>query len=281
MSNTRARANEFSAHAQFRGTQPQLVDLGDKSVSSSASVSSTSDTSSLKLQLDSVRNSFQSNMDRAVNDCLASLSASFAAAMPATSDRTVAGAWPEVPTAAQIEESMAWRRPSTEQSSDVPAVPAFSIPAHLIDREATPTPTEQAVHHNIVCDKCDGPVVGIRHKCLDCPGMFHANEIIRPYIKSTLDFDLCTACIQSGSAEAHNPFHEFFEINEPGRVVVHTVYSNNGSVSPGPGSAGAPAVTPAAPVVHNAICNLCDSRIYGERFKCAKCPGTCQRLQDS
>lgn len=77
----------------------------------------------------------------------------------------------------------------------------------------------------------------------------------------------------SGSAERHNPFHEFFEISEPGRVIIHTVFSGDGERESAP-SARAP---PAAPLevpppvveevpVHAANCDLCDSRIHGDRY---------------
>lgn len=46
-----------------------------------------------------------------------------------------------------------------------------------------------------------------------------------------------------------HPLHEFIKITEPGRIVVHTV---------GDATARNPA--------HNANCNLCDSRIRGERY---------------
>lgn len=98
------------------------------------------------------------------------------------------------------------------------------------------------------------------------------------------DYDLCAPCIKAGSAERHNPFHEFFEIEEPGRVVVHTVFSGNGEMD----SSGTPRrtdstaardvpnpVLPSAePVTHNAFCDLCDSNIRGTRYKCLDCMGT-------
>lgn len=88
------------------------------------------------------------------------------------------------------------------------------------------------------------------------------------------DYDLCTPCISSGASTAHNPFHEFFEITEPGRVIVHTVFSGNGErVAPTSGtrqpSNETPATQPAAaqrPAAHLATCDLCDSRIIGERY---------------
>ena len=97
------------------------------------------------------------------------------------------------------------------------------------------------------------------------------------------DYDLCTSCIDSGLAEAHNPFHEFFEIEEPGRVIVHTVFSGNGERNAASRNGRHDGSTPhmhdnAAPataelVLHNATCDLCDSRIYGDRYKCVSCPG--------
>ena len=63
--------------------------------------------------------------------------------------------------------------------------------------------------------------------------------------------------------------HEFFEIEEPGRVIVHTVFSGEGereasqpSLPPRP---SAPEPEP-QPAVHNALCDMCDSQIYGDRY---------------
>ena len=81
------------------------------------------------------------------------------------------------------------------------------------------------------------------------------------------DYDLCTPCMTTVS-EVHNPFHEFFEINEPGRVIVHTVLTGNGERE----SQGTPTARAPAPeatqesVAHSANCNLCDSRIRGDRY---------------
>ncbi|KAJ7293065.1 hypothetical protein C8J57DRAFT_1490530 [Mycena rebaudengoi] len=117
-----------------------------------------------------------------------------------------------------------------------------------------PPPPPPVIHFGVICDMCDNTVEGIRHKCLDCP-----------------NYDLCTPCIASGSAERHNPFHEFLEIREPGRVIVHTVYDGDRDV-PAPPAPPAPVPQEAAPEVHYATCNLCDSRIRGDRYKCADCP---------
>ncbi|KAH7886025.1 hypothetical protein F5I97DRAFT_2060907 [Phlebopus sp. FC_14] len=124
--------------------------------------------------------------------------------------------------------------------------------------------TEVPVHRGVICDSCDRTITGIRHKCLDCP-----------------DYDLCTSCIQSGAFAKHNPFHEFFDIEKPGCVYVHTVFSGGNTRPRTTGdSAAQTRAAPSGegtalgelPICHPATCNLCDSAIVGERFKCISCP---------
>ncbi|KAJ7492359.1 hypothetical protein FB451DRAFT_1022268 [Mycena latifolia] len=146
------------------------------------------------------------------------------------------------------------RAPAPPAAAPLPPLP---VPAVAQVPEAPTPPAPPVIHRGVVCDMCDNVVEGIRHKCLDCP-----------------DYDLCTPCIASGSAERHNPFHEFLEIKEPGRVIVHTVYSGDGERD-APSNTSRAAPTPQAeeqPVIHFATCNLCDSRIRGDRYKCADCP---------
>ncbi|THV07447.1 hypothetical protein K435DRAFT_257605 [Dendrothele bispora CBS 962.96] len=122
--------------------------------------------------------------------------------------------------------------------------------------------SSRVVHPGVVCDVCHSVIEGVRHKCLDCA-----------------DYDLCTSCISSGAAERHNPFHEFFEIAEPGRVIVHTVVGNGERDPVQPNlQTSTSQEEPAVPAVHHATCDLCDSRIRGDRYKCAECPDfdTCQ-----
>jgi len=94
---------------------------------------------------------------------------------------------------------------------------------------------------------------------------------------SVPDYDLCTACVEVGATEQHNPFHEFFDIETPGRVYVHTVLSGdrdrsfrNRQQSSTSGHAPATRQEPVAPadlpVRHSATCDLCDSAIIGERY---------------
>lgn len=87
------------------------------------------------------------------------------------------------------------------------------------------------------------------------------------------DYDLCTTCISGGAAQAHNPFDEFFDIDEPGRVIVHTVFSGDGEreTARGPARRTSAPAQPAAATepIHNANCDLCDSIIQGDRYVCS------------
>ncbi|EIM92871.1 uncharacterized protein STEHIDRAFT_136582 [Stereum hirsutum FP-91666 SS1] len=166
-----------------------------------------------------------------------------------------------------VREAAATPRPAS--SEDV-VVSAFENP-------------QPKVHTNIICDVCEQTVVGTRNKCLDCP-----------------DYDMCPTCY-ANKRHQHDGSHEFFAIEEPGHVYVHTVFSGLGEKR-GAGAdhthstrcthaTEAPVATPAvntasltptvpeaaststkAEVLHNATCDMCDSRIKGIRWKCLNCP---------
>ncbi|XP_062443448.1 sequestosome-1 isoform X3 [Rhea pennata] len=48
-------------------------------------------------------------------------------------------------------------------------------------------PPRDMVHPNVICDGCEGPVVGARFKCTVCP-----------------DYDLCSTCESKGTHKEHN-----------------------------------------------------------------------------
>ncbi|PVG03041.1 hypothetical protein CPB86DRAFT_779929 [Serendipita vermifera] len=124
-----------------------------------------------------------------------------------------------------------------------------------------PTPVK---HMSVTCDGCEtNPIIGVRHKCLDCP-----------------DFDYCDTCMVDKIEEHKNTFgdHEFIPLHTPGKVVIHVRPMRNHVNTPVANEAAA--ATPASPnrTVHNATCNLCLNRIVGMRFKCLECPDydTCE-----
>ncbi|KAG2370146.1 hypothetical protein BDR07DRAFT_1476159 [Suillus spraguei] len=154
--------------------------------------------------------------------------------------------------------------PSIAITSSAAAMPAESQSTEIVvDAESNHSPP--VIHRNVVCDGCNETIDGVWRKCLDCP-----------------DYDLCTPCIESGAAERHNPFHEFFDIETPGPLFVHTVFSGSGERDASQSSRNATADSPAATLEtrHFAACNMCDSRIVGDRFKCVNCPGKNALLDD-
>ncbi|KAF8832007.1 hypothetical protein HHX47_DHR1000906 [Lentinula edodes] len=140
---------------------------------------------------------------------------------------------PSVPTMAPVlREDVAPKMP-------VPHTVPFALPVG--ENESARNENGRVVHHGVSCDSCRSIIEGVRHKCLDCP-----------------DYDLCSSCIANGAAARHTPFHEFFEISEPGRVVVHNVFSGSGEREAAPPMRhnGSP-VQSSQPVVHNAKCINC------------------------
>jgi len=133
-------------------------------------------------------------------------------------------------------------------------------------------------HARVTCDGCGmNPIVGVRHKCLDCP-----------------DFDFCDVCVVTRSSEhdaahgvANGPNgHEFIPLHTPGKVVVHVRPMRSTSLKAAePTKNDNRNATPLGQptrVAHNASCNLCDNRIIGNRYKCIECPDfdACQACYD-
>jgi hypothetical protein len=160
------------------------------------------------------------------------------------------------------------KRTSRTSAPRIPHLPTPWIDDSAARPSRLPTPrnprrlpnrgnSNPVIHTGVICDACSRGVVGVRNKCLDCPGMKIVASQLRAFTHGYIDYDLCTSCIDSGHAQRHNSQHQFLAINEPGRVIVHTVHTNEGEQQMHPVS------TPAA---HNASCNMCESRISGDRY---------------
>ena len=129
--------------------------------------------------------------------------------------------------------------------------------------------TTEVVHNNIICDMCKSTVVGIRHKCLDCPGTTCSSEGLYPCSSNVFisDYDLCDRCYPSAPV-THSVDHQFFDIETPGRVIVHTIFEGDrdNERRNNPTNNSEPSTTTQTRAIHNASCNLCESRIHGARY---------------
>lgn len=84
-------------------------------------------------------------------------------------------------------------------------------------------------------------------------------------------------CWTTDRTKHRNGRHQFARITKPGEIFVHRVREEP-SITPRAATEAPPippdSVTYAsqAEVVHDATCDLCDSRILGVRHKCTRCP---------
>jgi len=107
------------------------------------------------------------------------------------------------PTISQLVGQIAGNMMTSSLTSSVPIVPApASVPAPAPVPTPAPVPSpapandERKVHEHVVCDGCDGPVVGTRYKCSICP-----------------DYDLCETCeLKPG---VHDSSHPLLKITVP------------------------------------------------------------------
>ncbi len=106
----------------------------------------------------------------------------------------------------------------------------------------------RAKAHSAICDGCDDAIVGIRHKCLDCP-----------------DWDYCTNCV-ADAAFVH-PNHRFVPIYEnlENAADMQTRYASR------PIHYG---ICCDGPLCASAAKSCLVSYIVGDRYKCAVCNDT-------
>lgn len=94
----------------------------------------------------------------------------------------------------------------------------------------------RGVEHMAICDGCDKRILGVRHKCLNCP-----------------DWDYCSDCV--GQANSTHPGHRFAALYEPIAEIKAVQQVNYGIYCDGP------------------LCSSKPRRTYirGIRYKCAIC----------
>jgi len=124
--------------------------------------------------------------------------------------------------------------------------------------------------HPAMCDSCNQHIVGLRHKCNECP-----------------DFDLCNVCIEQ--APSVHPEHTFTKMERSYRRWHHdhkrpvvdqaetkqTVVEER--IAPGPRCFGrrghfVRAQKNPEEFRHPAVCDKCNAGIVGIRHKCKDCP---------
>ena len=197
-----------------------------------------------------------------------------------------------------------WGATSTErQSNSATPVPSFNAESTTVNQSpptepahpAEPEPSsliEPVIHVNVSCNMCREMIIGVRHKCLDCPGLAYLRSLFA--LKFTdgiyVDFDLCSWCLtaQPQNFGSHSKSHSLFAIEEPGGLWIHTIFEGDGTpgipVPPvadeGPtdlfdtnilgfnaqGESHAQGELVAEPPIRLATCEFCDTAIRGERF---------------
>ncbi|KAG8623063.1 hypothetical protein KVT40_008039 [Elsinoe batatas] len=119
--------------------------------------------------------------------------------------------------------------------------PAHAFAAAVPSRRLSPSQQSLAapgrsVRHAALCDGCDKPITGVRHKCFECP-----------------DFDYCNDCRRS--AHLTHAGHRFAALYEPIEAVNKPIVTHSGIYCDGPACSSNPR----------------QCYLQGVRYKCAVC----------
>jgi len=106
------------------------------------------------------------------------------------------------------------------------------------------------LEQNYTCDGCNTTICGARYHCETCP-----------------DFDFCSSCYAQ-KLSTHDSSHQFKEVTALS-ALKEALASNNISIDAfcAPGKA----TDPVPKKVHRALCDRCDAKIEGIRWKCFEC----------
>jgi next to BRCA1 gene 1 protein len=126
-----------------------------------------------------------------------------------------------VPSRASSEATLATPQPEAVASvKEESADPSLRIPGSFENTSSsarsTPVPSPDRrrsrsrqsddptiIHAGIICNACQQTIVGVRHKCMQCP-----------------DYDMCTPCYSAPRAlDSHRGGHRFFSIDRPNAII--------------------------------------------------------------
>lgn len=130
-------------------------------------------------------------------------------------------------------------------------------------------------NHQISCNQCRSPIVGVRYQCAHCPSL-------------PTSYNLCTNC-ESRSYIIHDPMHIFFKLPRPVQHPIQSPFPLLTQLYRIPAGPSTPLIRQNDPRAYlkqlkheSAICDRCMDRIQGEWFHCVYCPQdlceTCEAL---
>ncbi|GJJ13207.1 hypothetical protein Clacol_007458 [Clathrus columnatus] len=133
------------------------------------------------------------------------------------------------------EDKSMIHRFSTISAPNVEESSVSTTPMPIVPQVTNASPKEENTNYVVYCDRCDARI--LHH------------------------YDLCETCI--GFVHEHDNMHRFLAIHSSTVVNFHSTPAmvSPASISENP-----------VPTVHHALCDLCGSRITGDRFKCVNCP---------
>ncbi|KAJ3872631.1 hypothetical protein F5051DRAFT_421058 [Lentinula edodes] len=129
--------------------------------------------------------------------------------------------------------------------------------------------------HDIPCDACQKPIIGVRYQCANCPA-------------PQSGYNLCSSC-EDASYTVHNPMHAFFKLPRPVDLPIKSsvpIIPQLYKVPAGPSSAVYDIGNPTGyllSIIHPKVrCDCCYTEIQGAWFHCANCGkdlcSTCEKI---
>ena len=231
-----------------------------------------------KQEISNIIRTFKTDIDRVLSE---SLGMDPTDVWGATSPERQSNSATPVPSF-NAERTTANQSPPTESAQSAEPEPSFR----------PSSPPEPVIHVNVSCNMCREVIIGVRHKCLDCPGLAYPLPLSALEFTDAIyvDFDLCSLCLaaQPQNFGSHSKSHSLFAIEEPGGLWIHTIFEGDGTrqipepraAEEGPidimatnilesnaqGDSHAEGEHVDEEPIRHATCEFCDTAIRGERF---------------